>query len=52
MSTETQYTVKVPLNPTGFPETDRVVIWDESEGRFNISKGFISIMIIFTTQLI
>lgn len=40
MSTETQYTVKVPLNPTGFPETDRVVIWDESEGRFNISKGF------------
>lgn len=40
MSTETQYTVKVPLNPTGFPQTDRVVIWDESEGRFNISKGF------------
>lgn len=40
MSTETQYTVKVPLNPTGFPETNRVVIWDESEGRFNISKGY------------
>jgi len=37
MATETQYTVKVPLNPTGFPSTDKVVIWDTSEGMFNLS---------------
>lgn len=34
--TETQYTVKVPLNPTGFPTNDKVVIWDTSEGRFQL----------------
>ena len=39
MATETQYTVKVPLNPTGFPSTDKVVIWDTSEGMFNITEG-------------
>ena len=38
-ATETQYTVKVPLNPTGFPSNDKYVIWDESEGRFNLSEG-------------
>lgn len=37
-STETQYTVKVPLNPTSLPTTDKVVIWDESEGRFNLKE--------------
>jgi hypothetical protein len=36
---ETQYTVKVPLNPVGFPSNDKYVIWDESEGRFNLSEG-------------
>lgn len=37
-ATETQYTVKVPLNPTDFPTTDKVVIWNESEGRFNLDE--------------
>lgn len=38
-TTETQYTVKVPLNPTNFPTNDKVVIWDESEGRFNLGSA-------------
>jgi hypothetical protein len=36
MATETQYTVKVPLNPTDLPTINKTVIWNESEGRFNL----------------
>lgn len=39
MSTTTQYTVKVPLNPLNFPSSDKVVIWDASEGKFNLASG-------------
>ena len=38
-STVTQYTVKVPLNPLGFPSTNRNVIWNSSEGKFNLSDS-------------
>lgn len=38
-STQTQYTVKVPLNPVSFPTTDKVVIWDASEGKFNLGSN-------------
>lgn len=38
-STQTQYTVKVPLNPLSLPTTDKVVIWDSSEGKFNLASG-------------
>jgi len=39
MATQTQYTVKVPLNPTSLPSTDKIVVWNVSEGRFNLSDG-------------
>ena len=38
-STITQYTVKVPLNPVSLPTTDKVVIWDASEGKFNLGNN-------------
>lgn len=38
-STVTQYTVKVPLNPLDFPSTNRNVIWNSSEGKFNLSDS-------------
>jgi hypothetical protein len=38
-STVTQYTVKVPLNPLDFPSTNRNVIWNSTEGKFNLSDS-------------
>ncbi len=38
-STQTQYTVKVPLNPLSLPTTDKTVIWDASEGKFNLGNN-------------